>query len=108
MCLPFASLEAEPSQLNQIINQLHQTNGSHLLAARDIQRKRSLAPEFRNGKRSRSTSPTEGDIYDEQQRCIFQVANSPEPQNIGGCLPKKPLPPYGNICAFFFVSRLGL
>ncbi|XP_038049494.1 uncharacterized protein LOC119732240 isoform X1 [Patiria miniata] len=74
--------ESEPSQLNQIINHLHQTNGSHLLGARDGSRKRSMASEYRNGKRSRSTSPTEGDIYDEQQRCIFQAANSPEPQNI--------------------------
>ncbi|XP_072174807.1 uncharacterized protein [Diadema setosum] len=33
-------------------------------------------------KRARSISPREDDIYDEQQRRIFEAANSPEPQNI--------------------------
>ncbi|XP_071804992.1 uncharacterized protein [Asterias amurensis] len=75
-------MDTEPSQLNQIINHLHQTNGSHLLATREGPRKRNLPSEYKNGKRSRSVTPTEGDIYDEQQRCIFQAANSPEPQNI--------------------------
>lgn len=34
-------------------------------------------------KRPRSVSPRDDDIYDEQQRKIFEAANSPEPQNIG-------------------------
>ena len=34
-------------------------------------------------KRPRSVSPMEDDIYEEQQRRIFQAANSPEPQMIG-------------------------
>lgn len=35
-----------------------------------------------NAKRARSASP-EDDIYDMEQRKIFEMANSPEPKNIG-------------------------
>lgn len=35
-----------------------------------------------NLKRARSASPVD-DIYDEEQRKLFEMANSPEPNNIG-------------------------
>ena len=69
------------SQLNQIINQLHQTQTNGYSDSR----KRSLILESigRDMKRSRSLSPSDDDFYEEQQRSIFQAANSPEPQIIG-------------------------
>ncbi|XP_072047280.1 uncharacterized protein [Amphiura filiformis] len=73
------SVETDSGSLNHIISQLHQTNGF----ASDSSRKRVLLLEMGgDNKRPRSASSMEDDIYEEQQRRIFEAANSPEPQMI--------------------------
>ncbi|XP_041480687.1 uncharacterized protein LOC121428159 [Lytechinus variegatus] len=94
--------DGEGGHLNEIIDQLQHSNnngysnGSHNHAY-DSGRKRSHGVDNPSPtgsspssmpcglalvKRPRSVSPRDDDIYDEQQRKIFEAANSPEPQNI--------------------------
>eukprot|EP00057_Strongylocentrotus_purpuratus_P011782 XP_011666256.1 PREDICTED: uncharacterized protein LOC100893739 isoform X2 [Strongylocentrotus purpuratus] len=97
-----AGPDGEGGHLNEIIDQLQHSNsngysnGNHHVY--DNGRKRSLGVDnvsptgsspsssMQCGlalvKRPRSVSPRDDDIYDEQQRKIFEAANSPETQNI--------------------------
>ncbi|XP_033097843.1 deformed epidermal autoregulatory factor 1-like isoform X2 [Anneissia japonica] len=75
--------------LSSIINNLHQANNINVSDSEenngsiDASRKRSLlaAGDSNQQKRARSISPPD-DIYDQEQRQIYQAANSPEPQKI--------------------------
>ncbi|XP_071946230.1 uncharacterized protein [Antedon mediterranea] len=75
--------------LSSIINNLHQANNINVSDSEenngsvDGARKRLLTStgEGNQQKRSRSLSPAD-DIYDQEQRKIYQAANSPEPHKI--------------------------